>query len=236
MNLSERQRQLLKLILEEYIESADPISSGFLVDKFNLNLSAATIRNEMAKLIQLGFLQKQHVSAGRVPTYISYKLYIDELMDIEEIPLATEVHLKQNLLIQEKEIERVLREAAVSLAKATGYLCVISTEDGGLQSGGAINVLNYKEFFDIKVSKAVLELLDEYDILLEIINEREFDDLDILIGEDFKRAIFYPVGAVVQKIKVAAKNGYITVLGPSRMNYKKTIPAVKYLKEILLQV
>ena len=81
--LSERQNKLLKLIVEEYIKTASPVGSKMLIDE--LNCSSATIRNDMAKLEDLGYLEKTHTSSGRVPSEMGYRYYVDNLMKPKEM-------------------------------------------------------------------------------------------------------------------------------------------------------
>lgn len=153
-DLSDRQKALLKMIIEEYISNADPISSNYLTKKYGLNISAATVRNEMAELIRKGYLVQPHVSAGRVPTTTAYRLYIKELMDSTELPVLKEVAMKQNVWNSRFELDKSLRSAATSLASATNLLSVISLSDGRTYSSGVVNILDYIEFFEIDVTLA----------------------------------------------------------------------------------
>ena len=79
-NLDNRKRKILQAIVEEYIETSEPVSSGSLVKNEELKCSSATIRNEMAELEQIGFLEKPHTSAGRIPSQKGYRYYVDELL------------------------------------------------------------------------------------------------------------------------------------------------------------
>ena len=81
--LSSRQEELLKLIVEEYIKTARPVGSNALCDI--LNLSSATVRNEMASLEEQGLLEKTHISSGRVPSERGYRYYVDNLMDAKKM-------------------------------------------------------------------------------------------------------------------------------------------------------
>ena len=83
--LDNRKKKILQAIIEEYIETAEPVSSGSLVDKENLGVSSATIRNDMAELEKIGFLEKPHTSAGRVPSQKGYRYYVDELLRDDKI-------------------------------------------------------------------------------------------------------------------------------------------------------
>jgi heat-inducible transcriptional repressor len=78
-DLTDRQMKLLKAVIDEYVNSSEPVGSQTIAKKYVLNCSAATIRNEMAKLIELGFLDMLHTSSGRVPTHLAYKFFLDEL-------------------------------------------------------------------------------------------------------------------------------------------------------------
>lgn len=77
-NLDNRKKKVLQAIIEEYIDTAEPVSSGNLVNQ--LDCSSATIRNEMAELEKIGFLEKPHTSAGRIPSQKGYRFYVDELL------------------------------------------------------------------------------------------------------------------------------------------------------------
>ena len=78
--MEERKRKVLQAIIEEYINSAEPVSSNALINKYDLNCSSATIRNEMAELEKSGYLDKMHTSSGRVPSAKGYRFYVDELL------------------------------------------------------------------------------------------------------------------------------------------------------------
>src|SRR6266480_2181831 len=108
--LSSRQSQLLKAVIEEYIESAEPIGSETIERKYHLGVSPATIRNEMVQLTELGFLKQPHTSAGRSPTTTGLKYYIQNLMEEKEMPVRDEVAVKERLWEQRFQFHRLLRE------------------------------------------------------------------------------------------------------------------------------
>ena len=84
--LSERQKRLLLLIIRDYIESAQPVGSKRLAEHYHINLSSATIRNEMAALTEMGYLRQPHTSAGRVPTEEGYRYFVSQMMNQAELP------------------------------------------------------------------------------------------------------------------------------------------------------
>ena len=96
-DLSDRQINILKTVVEEYTKTAEPVGSETLDRKYNLGISPATIRNEMAYLSDLGYLKQPHTSAGRVPTPVAIKLYIAEMMRERNLTVAEEVSAKEKI-------------------------------------------------------------------------------------------------------------------------------------------
>lgn len=234
--LTNRQMALLKMIIEEYIENAEPISSSYLTKKHRLNVSAATVRNEMAALIRAGFLDQPHVSAGRQPTSIGYKFYIQNLMEEESLPVLKEVAIKQNVWNNRYEFDKLLKSASVALAEATHMLAVISTEDNRVFSSGMVNLLDHAEFFDIEVARAVLNMVDNYQTLYHAIQNKNTANACVVLGEEFESESLYPVSAVVKSFNCGSKKGHVIVIGPARMDYKLIIPSVKYVAGVLDEV
>src|SRR5258708_6464339 len=96
-DLTQRQIDILKSLIEEYIETANPVGSETLEKKHSVSASPATIRNEMVRLTELGYLQKPHTSAGRIPTAMGMKFYVTQLMKEKELSVAEEVAMKEKL-------------------------------------------------------------------------------------------------------------------------------------------
>lgn len=99
MEISERKKKILAAVIEEYIETAEPVGSKLLAEKAGLGCSSATIRNELAELVSLGYLEQPHTSAGRVPTVQGYRLYVNELMERQRLS-DEEVHRLNRELTQ----------------------------------------------------------------------------------------------------------------------------------------
>jgi heat-inducible transcriptional repressor len=114
--LSERQKLILGLVVQEYVESAQPVGSKFLVDQYNLDVSPATVRNEMAELADIGLLRQPHTSAGRVPTEEAYRFYVGELMHRQDLPAATKHTISHQFYQARHEVQQWMRLAASVLA------------------------------------------------------------------------------------------------------------------------
>src|SRR4030042_824607 len=130
VELTERQAKILKSVIEEYVETAEPVGSETLEKKYSLGVSPATIRNEMAALTETGFLRQPHTSAGRVPTPTGFKIYIDRLMEEKKPSVTEEVAAKEAIWDYRHEYDRLLREATRALANPNQALAVVATKGG----------------------------------------------------------------------------------------------------------
>jgi heat-inducible transcriptional repressor len=114
--LSERERRVLEAVIESYVETAEPAGSRTISRKFGLGVSAATIRNTMSDLEEKGYLFHPHTSAGRVPTEVAYRLYVDSLMGPARLPAREADRLTEDISAGGSTIETILRRAAQSLS------------------------------------------------------------------------------------------------------------------------
>ncbi len=234
-NLSERQQQLLKAIVEEYIESAEPIGSEVIERKYNLGVSPATIRIEMVRLTEEGYLRQPHTSAGRTPTAMGMKFYISQLMKEKQLPVTAEVSIKEKLMPQRFKRERLLKEAVVALAKRCDMLGMATDNEEQIYWAGASNILDWPEFYDIDVTRFVLGLFDENPRLKEIIGSAVGSDpIHILFGEDMESEYLRSTSFVFTRYDLNPDNlGIIGVIGPARMNFALVLPYVKYVRNLL---
>ena len=131
--LSERKKKILQAIVEEYVETAEPVSSGNLLKKNHLDISSATIRNEMAELEQAGLLDKPHTSAGRVPSAQGYRYYVDQLIKEDKISLEEIEYIKSKLETRAMELEDVTKIVTNTLAEVTHYTSLAIGPDNAQQ-------------------------------------------------------------------------------------------------------
>jgi heat-inducible transcriptional repressor len=121
MTLDERKKLILKAVVDDYIETAEPVGSKSLVSRHQLPVSPATIRNEMAELEELGFLEHPHTSAGRVPSDKGYRTYVDELMEVEALPEEDARTIRDVLHENMAEVTGLIRKASTLLSEQTHY-------------------------------------------------------------------------------------------------------------------
>lgn len=123
MELQERKMKILQAIIRNYLETGEPVGSRTISKYTDLNLSSATIRNEMADLEEMGLITQPHTSAGRIPTDKGYRVYVDDILQSEWKKLSS---LQEVLLEKEDRLETLLQEVAELLASNTNYTSMIS--------------------------------------------------------------------------------------------------------------
>lgn len=121
MDLTERKRRILRAVIETYIQTAEPVGSKSILEHSDLDVSSATIRNEMADLESLGFLEQPHTSAGRIPSPTGYRLYVNELMERHRLSQQETQHLNDALKLKMQELDRVLEQAGRVVSQLTRY-------------------------------------------------------------------------------------------------------------------
>jgi len=230
-----RQLQLLKVLIDEYIETAEPVGSQVLEKKYSLGISSATIRNEMAALIDKGFLKQPHTSAGRVPTPKAMKFYIDQLMEEKHLSLTDEVRAKEEIATHKGDIEGIIDEATHGLAKRTHTLAVSALNDGSTWHAGYASLFGNPGFSDLSVCRSVFGLIEETKKMHELFFERlEFESpVEVLFGEELGWRFFEPVGVVARRFNAGGKTGAIGVIGPLGFDYPYIIPTVRYFGDLI---
>ena len=121
--LDERKKKILKAIIQTYLETGEPVGSRTISKYTDLNLSSATIRNEMSDLEELGYILQPHTSAGRIPSDAGYRLYVDELMREKEQEVS---EIKELMIERTDKMEKVLKQVVKVLASNTNYATMIT--------------------------------------------------------------------------------------------------------------
>ena len=123
MELNDRKKLILKAIIANYLETGEPVGSRTIAKHPELNLSSATIRNEMADLEDMGYILQPHTSAGRIPSDTGYRFYVDQLMSERD----NEHEEKQALIQRVDKMEVLLKQVANALANSTNYATMVSS-------------------------------------------------------------------------------------------------------------
>ncbi len=121
MELSERKKKILRAVIESYVQNAEPVGSKAVAELAGLDVSSATIRNDMADLEEQGYLEQPHTSAGRIPSAKGYRLYVNELMEDYKLSIQETDRLNEALNLKMQALDRVIDEAGRVVSKLTQY-------------------------------------------------------------------------------------------------------------------
>lgn len=226
MKISSRQELILLTIIKEYIKTAQPISSGFLVEKYDLGISSATARNEMVELEELGYIFQPYTSAGRIPTEKAYRYYVNDCL---------KNNIKQpvfkNLINISIESENDFKKVAKIMADISKNAVFWAFHKNNLYYTGVSNLFIQPEF---KTTDVVCDISIIIDRMEEII-ANSFDDFtigeNVLIGSDNPFGNF--LSTVLLKYKYNNQVGVVGLLGPTRMDYEKNIGLLNFIKNKL---
>ena len=127
MELGERKLKILSAIVETFVKTGEPVGSKALCEALGFSVSSATIRNEMADLVEMGLLEQPHTSAGRVPSHLGYRLYINRLMNRKELSDEEQRYIDGTLLGSADDPEKLLEETSEMLAGMTNFAAVTTT-------------------------------------------------------------------------------------------------------------
>lgn len=236
--LTARQTQILKALIDEYIETAVPVGSSAIEKKYNLGVSPATIRNEMVVLTKTGYLKQPHTSAGRVPTPMAMKFYINQLMEEKQMGLAEEVRAKEKVWDAREDLDELMESATRALSEKTQALAVAATDDGNLWSWGYSKIFGCPEFYNLRVCQSVFEVLEQEKRLIELLFDRVagVSPVEVMFGEELGWEYFELVGIVTAHFQAGKREGAIGVIGPFGLNYPAVIPVVRYFGNLIEQM
>ena len=183
MELTERKRQILKIVVEGYIRTAEPVGSKMIAAQMAGKVSSATIRNELADLVDLGYLEQPHTSAGRIPSPKGYRLYVNELMEQQRLSLAETERINQSLQIKMEEMDRVISQAGRAVSSFVNYPTYMAAARKKTVTARRFELLPVEEYSCIVVmmmdsSKVKSQLLrmqlkvdvDQFPILVNLLN------------------------------------------------------------------
>ena len=221
MFLDERKKRILQAIVNDYVKFAEPIASKIIADKYDLDLSSATIRNEMAELEELGLIEKTHTSSGRIPSDLGYRYYVDSLMDYYDVSNEELTNLADYL----EGCGKMLTDISKMLSGLTHYT-TISVDKDDMVLYGRNNVFDYPEFRDIDRLKKFMYLMEEEERIREIVDSYTNTDITIRIGNEnnFDEVKDYSVVTFNYK-----DEGTIAIIGPKRMDYSRVVSYIRYL-------
>lgn len=159
MELSDRKKKILQIVVDDYIDTALPVSSKAITEKYDKSISSATVRSELSALEELGYLTQLHASSGRVPSAEAYKLYVSDLMIKEKLTQKELNYIKTIFLEKADNIENVFKSAVKVISELTNYTSL------GFSDNGEDDRIREIKFFRFKPDQALVLLVTDVKLL-----------------------------------------------------------------------
>ncbi len=234
-----RKDLVLGIVINDYIRSVCPVSSAHIAAHSRLDLSPATIRNILAELETEGYLTHPHTSAGRVPTQEGYRYYVDNLMNEIQLLGEEKERIKAEYHQEVKDLENILERTSQVISDVTHYTSIV-TLDGypsRVFCKGLGHVVEYVDYHDFQKIREILRTLEEKERVLEIINCRLEEKIQIYIGHEVASKAMCDCSLAISSFHASTgTSGRIAVLGPTRMDYPRVVSALEYFSQLMGEI
>ena len=238
--MTDRQREILYAIIEEYAEMATPVGSVTLAKLFDV--SSATIRAEMNRLEEMGYISQPHTSAGRVPTDAGYRLYVNsfqeeldhEIDSIDDQTIDRPTRALELRIQSQTRADRAIRSAVDSLVELTGNLGFATIGDQ-LYIAGLGNLFAQPEFFERQQVQSVAHLLDNIEPWLREVSPNQA--INVYIGTENPIGKSSNASLIISRFRSPfSDKSYIGVLGPTRQSYQRVMSLVRHAGNMLEEI
>jgi transcriptional regulator of heat shock response len=234
-SMIDRQKQLLSAIVELYTKTAVPVGSQALLEHYDFGVSSATLRNDMASLEEAGYLYQPHVSAGRIPTDLGYRMYVEEMMGDTDLSREDQRRLQKELLMMKAKNTRLSRSTAKLLSAFSGNLAVSGmVGKDELYDFGMREMIEKPEFQEIDELCRLVETLDTLDEKLDgIMLTLKDGETRIFIGNENPITGIDNCSMIVAPYQTDEGRGMLAIIGPKRMDYAKNKSLIEYMRKFL---
>lgn len=230
MGVTDRQKEILLAIIEEFMTDAKEVGSTELLRKRDFGVSSATIRNEMVTLMNQGYLEKSHISSGRKPTDMAFRLYLNEKVADGLANSVQEVQIRQGIFRVRFEPEQLLKailEILVDQSKSASFVLL----DDMSRHYGVSSLMNYEELRSVESLQRILDLLEDSNLMQGVFSKYQSDDVSVLIGEELGIRGLTDCSLAFIPLKFwNNRTGHMGVLGSRRLDYKSVIPALRIVR------
>jgi len=235
--MTKRQEKIFKIILEEYVKTAEAVSSDYLSTKLKPKASSATIRLEMAELVKKGYLEQKHISAGRTPTLKGFRYYVFQLLPAEEKEKSVNKKRRlQKIKGQNLDQLSLVKKLIKKVAFLSGDLALVKFENNDFYYTGFSYLFQQPEFQNALILHEFSRAVDQLDALIPEILDGLGMETQILMGQ--KTFLGGSCSAILTRCDlpgVERNCGLIGILGPIRMNYHRNLSLLEEMKEIINQ-
>jgi len=229
-----RRKEVLRAVIELYLQTARPVSSESLLEQRKFNLSSATIRNVFKDLENKGFLTHPHTSAGRVPTDLGYRFYINDLMERVELSNDEKKIIEQFFRYNLARGNDAFENASRILSNFTHYAGIASHKDkNSVYYCGLGYLLEQPEFHNLDEIRSIFRVLEE-DRLLDLMRRQMEKEIEVVIGCECNFTEMSNCSLIVCECEDSnGELAKVALLGPKRMAYKRVIPMMDYIANLI---
>lgn len=233
---NERQKLILERIIQEYINSAQPVSSKKLEEKYNFGVCPATIRNEMQRLTDFGFLFQPHTSAGRVPTDKAYRFFVNNILESDLDDEIGKLRIEKSQLKRKQDAMKWIQFLTKELASLSSSLAISYLgSEGILWKEGWEDLLQEPEFQTADQISDFVKFLKTFE---EEADKMKLDSgITVFIGKETPFSGAREFSLIISRCSFPDnEEGFVSILGPKRMAYDKNIALINYVREIMLEL
>lgn len=238
--MDKRKENILSAIIKEYVDTASPVGSSVIAEKYKFDLSSATIRNEMKSLEEEGYIYQPHTSAGRVPTDKGYRYFISSLMKKKDLPSRQQKIVKEAIFKFRLEDNQLTRKLAKLLGEMSHSLALsgfIETEE--IWDWGMSELLREPEFQEIEKVYHLTSCLEKFDRYLDKVYKRiNYSSVKVYIGKENpikelpECSMLLSGFTICQGKKGKQQKGFLAIIGPKRMKYARNISLIDYVSKL----
>ncbi len=227
--LSERQEQIIKSLVREYIKTAEPVSSKFLAEKYDFGICPSAIRIEFQSLIRDGFLEQPHTSAGRVPTDKAYRFFVDSLKEKREERIEEEL---EYIIKGVEDKFRMASEIAKFIAdNSSSFVNLYFAKEGLNLKEGLDELFKGPEAKDESFVNSFVNFLTNFETNIDKLQGDS--KTKVFIGKENPIAKSKDMTMICSECNLPSQKVFITILGPRRMDYEKNIKLINSLNKVL---
>lgn len=228
--LNDRQAQILRAVVEEYIRTATPVASRTISDNYVADVSPATVRNDLMALTEALFLLQPHTSAGRVPTETAYRYYLDHFLKVDRASRVAD-ELKRAVTAADTPGE-VLQATARALVDLTGETVFVAENDEAPRYSGLANLLRKPEFELAPHREEIARAIDHVESAIDDLLELAQEDVRVWLGSE--NPVSAEMATVVVRVRLPdGSHALLGLLGPLRMRYGRNIGLLEEAKKMI---
>ena len=231
-----RQNIVLEAIVKTHISNALPVSSKFIAKM--LGLSSATIRNVMAELEKAGYVKQPYTSAGRIPTDLGYRKYVDTLTYAESLSQYDVFTDLRNLINRKRLFDEIIESISETISKLTKYMGIAISPRNKIYFDGIYHMLEQPDFRELKTIRDLLRIIEEEkDFLYTMKRDPDTEGITIRIGRENRRKELKECTIITSTYRFKKRiSGNIGIIGPMRMRYKEVVPIVRQLASVTTEI